>query len=204
MFLTFHNRQPSEPAIKHPVPPWSLVPQESWNKVAADLFRLYGHYCLLVVDYNSKFVTIEISQFLTVINKCKSQYGIPKKLIINNGLEFTSHHFKKFSKSWDLKLQTVSSRHHQLNGLVERSIKTVKQTFKKAKYDETRRIPCFIVFKFNENRISPAQKLFNHKPRTNLPSFKLLLPQNPYITEAPRPRKMTHLLLHSFDGVYKS
>ena len=138
MFLTFHNRQPSEPAIKHPVPPWSLVPQESWNKVAADLFRLYGHYCLLVVDYNSKFVTIEISQFLTVINKCKSQYGIPKKLIINNGLEFTSHHFKKFSKSWDLKLQTVSSRHHQLNGLVERSIKTVKQTFKKAKYDETR------------------------------------------------------------------
>ena len=158
----------------------------------------------MVVDYNSKFVAIEISQFFTVINKCKSQYGIPKELITNNGPEFTSHHFKKFSKSWDLKLQTVSSHHHQLNRLVARSIKTVKQTLKKAKYNGTRRIPCFIVFKFNENGVSPAQKLFNHKSLTNLPSFKLLLPQNSFITEAPRPRKMTHLLLHPFDGVYKS
>ena len=99
MFLTFRNGQPSEPAVKHPVTPWSLVPQESWNKIVTDLFRLYGHFCLLVVDYNSKFVAIEILQFLTVINKWKSQYGIPKELITNNGPEFTSHHFKKFPKS---------------------------------------------------------------------------------------------------------
>ena len=30
--LTFHNRQPSEPTVKHP------VPQEPWTKLAADLF----------------------------------------------------------------------------------------------------------------------------------------------------------------------
>ena len=36
--LTFCNRQPREPAIKH------LVPQELWTKLAADLFQFYGHY----------------------------------------------------------------------------------------------------------------------------------------------------------------
>ena len=48
--LTFHNRQRREPEIKHP------VPREPWTKLVADSFRLYEHYYLLVVDYNSKFV----------------------------------------------------------------------------------------------------------------------------------------------------
>ena len=36
--LTFCKRQPSEPAFKQP------VPQETWTKLAADLFQLYGHH----------------------------------------------------------------------------------------------------------------------------------------------------------------
>ena len=54
--LTFRNRQPSEPAIKHP------VPHEPWNKIATDLFRLYGHYYLLVINYNSKTLLSKISK----------------------------------------------------------------------------------------------------------------------------------------------
>ena len=83
--LTLCNRQPSEPTIKHP------VPQERSTKLTADLFQLYGHYYLLVVDYNFKFVAIKNlknSQSLTVMNKCKkitSQYGIPNELITDNG-----------------------------------------------------------------------------------------------------------------------
>ena len=103
---------------------------------------MYGHYYLLVVDYNSKFVAVENlnnSQSLTVINKCKkifSQYGIPKELITDNGPEFTSHHFKKFTKSLDFKHQTVTPHYHQSNVLPERSIHTVKQTLKKARHDQ--------------------------------------------------------------------
>ena len=54
--LLFCNRQPSELAIKHPVPQESC----SLNPLAADLFRLYGYYYLLVVDYNFKFVALKI------------------------------------------------------------------------------------------------------------------------------------------------
>ena len=76
--LTSRNRQPSEPAIKY------TVPREPQTKLAADSFQLYGHYYLLVADYNSKFTAVENLQnlqSLTVINKCKkifSYYGIPK------------------------------------------------------------------------------------------------------------------------------
>ena len=108
--MTFCNRQRSEPPIKHP------VSQKPRTKLAADLFRLYGHCYLLVVDDNSKFVAVEnLSQSLTVINKCKkifSQYGILKELIAENGPKFTSHHFKKFTKSWYFKHQTVSPHYH--------------------------------------------------------------------------------------------
>ena len=51
-----------------------------------------------------------------------------KELITDNGPEFTSHNFKKFSKSWDFKHQAVSPPYYQSNGLVERSIQTVKPT----------------------------------------------------------------------------
>ena len=134
--LTFCNRQSSEPTIKHP------VPEEPWTKLAADLFRLYGIYYLLVVGYNSKFVAVKNlknSQSLTVINRCKKtflQYGIPKELITDNGPEFTSYDFRKFSKSWYYKHQTVSRHYHQHNGLAERSIQTFKRTLKKTKYDQ--------------------------------------------------------------------
>ena len=53
-YLTFRNHHPSESEIKHP------VPQEPWTKIAADLFRLYGHYYLLIVDYNSKSLPLKI------------------------------------------------------------------------------------------------------------------------------------------------
>ena len=36
--LTFRNSQSSEPIINHP------IPNQAWTKVAADSFRLYGHY----------------------------------------------------------------------------------------------------------------------------------------------------------------
>ena len=70
--LTFRNGQPSERAIKRP------IPQEPWTKLAAELLRLYGHYYLLVVDCNSKFFAVknlENLHSLTVINKPKKIFS---------------------------------------------------------------------------------------------------------------------------------
>ena len=129
--LTFRNCQPSEPIIHHP------IPSQAWTKTAADPFRLHGHYYLLMVDYYSKFIAIETLKNLqssTIINKCQktfSQFGTPKELVTDNGPEFSSFYFKSFSQTWNFEHRTSSPHFHQSNGLVERSIQTVKRTLKK-------------------------------------------------------------------------
>ena len=132
-YLTFRNRQPSEPIINYP------VPNQSWTKTAADPFHLYGHYYLLMIDYYSKFIfneTLENLQSSTVINKCKkifSQPGAPKELVTDNRPEFISYNFKSFSKTWNFEIRTISPHFNQSNRLVERAIQTLKLTLKKAR-----------------------------------------------------------------------
>ena len=129
--LPFRNRQPNEPTNNCP------IPNQAWTKIAGDPFCLHGHYYLLTIDYYSKFIvteTLKNLQSSTVINKCKktlSQFGTPKELVTDNGPEFSSHYFKSLSKTWDFEHRTSSPRFHQSNGLVERSIQTVKRTLKK-------------------------------------------------------------------------
>ena len=78
--LIFRNCQLSEPIIKHP------IPNQTWTKIAADAFRLYEHYYLLMIDYYSKFIvtkTLKNLQYSIVSNKCKkifSEIGTPKGL----------------------------------------------------------------------------------------------------------------------------
>ena len=66
--------------------------------------------------------------------------------------------------------------------------------FEKGKIWSKRRIPCFDIFKFTTQwkwNFS-SQNLLKRELRTNLPSVKLVFPQNSVATETPRPSKMTH------------
>ena len=116
-------------------------------------------------------------QSSTVINKCKkilSQFRTPKELVTDNEPEFSSHYFKSFSRTWDFEHRTNSPHFHQSNGLVERSIQTIKRTLKKAKLaNEDHYLPIlFLNSQPDENGFSPAHKLFNRPIHTNLPSAK--------------------------------
>ena len=68
-----------------------------------------------------------------------SQYGTPKELVTDNGSEFWSHYFKSFSRTRDFEHWTISPRYYQSNGLVERSIQTIKRNLKKAKFPAWRK-----------------------------------------------------------------
>ena len=124
--LTYRNRQPSETLIKR------KIPDHPWTKCTVDLFRLQGHYYLLIDDYYSKFIAAENlqnPQSETVINKCKNvfwQFGIPEDLTTDNGPEFSSYKFRSFSKTWDMLQKKISSHYHKSNGLVEKCIQTFK------------------------------------------------------------------------------
>ena len=141
---------------------------------------------VIVADYNS--------QFISGINKCMNISlldGFPKELITDNRPESTSYYFNKCSRSWDLIHQIVSSYYHYSNGFVEWSIPTVKRTLKKVKYDQHDKYFALLLSnsQSNKNRISPAQISIKWNLRINLFFVKLLLPQQSFITETPRPLK---------------
>ena len=66
--FTFCNWHHSKPAIKLP------LPQEPWTDIVTDLFWLYGHYHLLVVNYKSKFVAFESLKNLLSLTISVSRY----------------------------------------------------------------------------------------------------------------------------------
>ena len=133
-----------------------------------------------MINYYFKFTVIETLKNLlssAVINKCQkifSQLGTPKELVIDSGAEFTSHYFISFSRTWDFEHRTTNPHFHQSNGLVERSIQTVKYTLKEVKIaNEDHYLSIlFLNSQPDENGLSPAHKLFNRPIHTNLSSIK--------------------------------
>ena len=109
------------------------------------------------------------------IKKIFARHGIPKELYTDNGPEYTAQSFKRFAKEWDFKHITSSPHFPQSNGLVERAIQTVKKSLKKA--HDGNEDPYLTLLILNttpgSDGASPAMRLFNHQPRTTLPSLNL-------------------------------
>ena len=51
-----------------------------------------------------------------------ARYGIPQKLVSDNGPQFTSQEFKIFTDEWDIELDLTSPRHPQANGKAESAV----------------------------------------------------------------------------------
>ena len=128
----FQNLQKDEPLLFHD------IPDTPWVKVATDLFTLDSNDYLLVVDDNSNYFDLSLipdKQSSTVALHTKrifARYGIPKLVISDNGPEFTGSAYKRFSHRWDFKHVTSSPHYPKSNGLVERTVQTVKKALKKA------------------------------------------------------------------------
>ena len=149
---------PKEPLITSP------LPQHPWEKVASDLFHLNGHTYLIVVDYFSRFpevIQLTSTTSAAVIKALKSifsRHGAPSVFMSNNGPQFTSNDMKSFASSYGFELLTSSPRYPQSNGLVERTIKTVKMLLKDSPD------PYFALLSFHSTPIpwchfSPAELL---------------------------------------------
>ena len=104
-----------------------------WQRVVADLFEFEGKTCLVTLDYYIDFFQLDhlrSSSSLCVIWKLKAYFPrqcIPEQLVKDNGSQFTSHDFLKFSRDWYFEHLT-SSPHHSLGNSKARS--TVKEAKK--------------------------------------------------------------------------
>ena len=127
--------------------------------------------------YNIKFFEIsELPDTLatTVVSHTKNvfaRFGIPKSVVSDNGPPFASQEYKLFSQQWDFIHHTSSPEYPQSNGFIERTIKTVKRSLKKAMAKNEDPALALLALRTTpgKDNTTPAQKLMGRTLRTNLP-----------------------------------
>ena len=71
-----------------------------WERVASDLFELNSTTYLLVVDYYSRYVEVQMlnstssASVITALKAIFSRHGIPTTLVSDNGQQYDSHEMK--------------------------------------------------------------------------------------------------------------
>lgn len=142
-------------------------PSLPWERLAIDFQYLYTKDYLVVVDYFSKFVVIrqvKSKTAITVISVLKSVFellGLPKCLRSDNGPPYDSAEFADFVKFYDIDHKPSSPCYPQSNGMIERTIGSVKAMYEK----------CIN----SQNDLTLAVLEYNSTPRNNLPAPSQLL-----------------------------
>ncbi|GJQ79391.1 hypothetical protein Trydic_g16250 [Trypoxylus dichotomus] len=101
----YSKSNPREPLFSHE------IPERPWQKIGMDFNALRNLDFLVIVDYYSKF---------TVVNWLNS------KTFFDNGPPFNSKKFHIFAKEYGIELVTSSPHYARPNGMVERTIQTIK------------------------------------------------------------------------------
>ncbi|XP_057371789.1 uncharacterized protein K02A2.6-like [Daphnia carinata] len=115
------------------------IPDYAFHKVATDLYEIPGVRYLLVVDYSSKWPCaaqlrgISSASVVEELNRIFVDFGFPEQLVSDNGKQFDSSEFRRFCSRHDIRLTTSSPEYPKSNGLAERTVQTVKESFIKSK-----------------------------------------------------------------------
>jgi transposase InsO family protein len=152
------------------------IPQRPWQKVGTDLFDWQGKPHLIVVDYYSRYpevAELRDTKASTVIKKTKSffsRHGIPETVISDNGPQYSSAEYQRFSSEYNFVHTTISPKYPQSGGLHERTVQTVKNILKKCR--ETDQDPYLALLDYRNTPIdgvTPAQALMSRRLRSSLP-----------------------------------
>ena len=126
------------------------IPSRPWSKVGADLFELGQQNVLILVHYWSSYFEVQELKRITsttVVTACKVQFArhsIPDGLITDNGRQFSSSEFAKFTETWKFEHKTSSPHHSQSNGKAENDVKICKNLSNKARADNRDPLLAFL------------------------------------------------------------
>lgn len=101
-----------------------------------DIYHINQHQILTIIDIFSKFAagfTIPARTSMNIIKELKnfvSIYGIPKKLVCDQGKEFSSIIFKDFCKQFDISTHITSFQQSSSNAPVERLHSTLTELYR--------------------------------------------------------------------------
>ena len=155
--------------------------------MGVDLFKFNKTDYLIIVDYFSGFWEIDPLESTTtshVIRNMKMQFarhGIPDTCVSDNGPQFASEEYKKFSRKWKFELPTTSPRYPKSNGRVENAVGAAQRLMRKAKKDGSDAYLALLDYRNTPTPgldTSPVQRLLSRRTKTLLPTtHELLVPQ---------------------------
>lgn len=160
--------QQREPILNHE------RPAEPWTKLGADLLKMNGNNYLVITDYGSdffEFAKLRTEKSEDVIEAMKTilaRWGIPKILHSDNGTQFTSAAFRKFTKEWMFAHSTSSPYYPKSNGKAEATVKIVKRLLKRCEDPQL----ALLIYRNTPTEgmeTSPMQRLIGRATQANLP-----------------------------------
>ncbi|CAC5361562.1 unnamed protein product [Mytilus coruscus] len=106
---SYQNQQPAEPLKPTPTPdlPYMLV--------GCDLFDFQSKTYILTVDYYSKYIDVlpltstNTTAIVEALKSIFATHGLPTTLRSDNGPQFSSSEFKKFSRELGIDHQNIES-----------------------------------------------------------------------------------------------
>ena len=188
------SSQRKEPLITTP------LPERVWQKIGADLCEHEGKQFLVVIDYYSRFPEIAYMSSTTsnaVINKLKdifARWGVPDEIVSDNGPQFSSDQFRKFSQEYDFKHTTTSPYYPQANGEAESGVRIAKKIL--SQHDPFLALMSYRATPHTSTGVSPCQLMMGREIRTLLPTLesnlKPIFPNQEAVTSKDEKAKTTY------------
>ena len=154
-----------------PMHPW-ISPTRVWQRVHIDFAEKNKQMFLVLIDSHSKWIEVfpmtstTSTKTIECLRSCFASYGIPEQLVSDNGPQFTSDEFKRFTTTSGIKHTLVPAYHPSSNGAAERSVQILKRRLEKV---------C-----------DGVQGLLNHR----LANFLLLYRSTPHTTTGRSPAEL--------------
>ena len=153
-----------------PLHPWEF-PEGPWRRIHIDFAGPFENRMFLVaVDAYLKWPEVMMmertttTQTIDQLRNLFARWGIPQRVVSDNGPQFVSEEFTRFIKANNIKHTKSRPYHPATNGLAERFIQTFKQalrTARKGKRSLEHRMADFLIGYRNAihatTETSPAQ-----------------------------------------------
>ena len=174
------KNQPS-PALA-PMIPWHW-PTRPWSRLHIDFAGPFlNHMYLILVDSHSKWIEVHVMSSITAsatvqcLRGIFAQFGLPERIVSDNGPTFTSQEFQQFLHKNGIHHTTPPPYHPASNGLAERAVKTFKAGVKKLTGNIHTRIARFLfnyrISPQSTTGVSPAELLMGRRLRSALDLLK--------------------------------
>ncbi|KII66635.1 Retrovirus-related Pol polyprotein [Thelohanellus kitauei] len=108
------------------------------------------------------------------MEKIVAKFGVPLKIITDQGKQFESTIFNKLQQGLDIENARTSASHQPSNGIVERHVKTLKERLKflchvdTSQWDQKMQhaLRAIRFYKYFSTVFSPFELLTSHQQRT--------------------------------------